>query len=125
MMKKNSDKGMRFHKTRSSLEKLNKDFYELKIIGNSFYGQLSDNNVDVWKSVLVCIAPDGDNTFIGTLIRQDGKVFEFDLDIEDPVYSNWTEISEQFFEVLEKNLNSKPWSDDVVAYQLFKEMSKS
>lgn len=74
--------------------------------------------------MLISIFPDGSNTYCGKIIRQDGRVIEFDIDFDDSDYSIWTDITDTFHDAYEKHKNSKPWMKEVVAYDLFHELGR-
>jgi len=84
-----------------------------------FYEQLTERGCDVDECVLVRLVPDGADTFFGTVIRQDGRVFDFDLVLEDSRGSEWEEKTERFLREYETHQKSKPWMPGVVAYRMF------
>ncbi|WP_427501415.1 hypothetical protein ACQE3E_07095 [Methylomonas sp. MED-D] len=56
--------------------------------------------------------------YCGKVIRQDGRVIDFDIDFDAADYSIWTDTTDAFHEIYEKNKSSKPWMKEVIAYDL-------
>jgi hypothetical protein len=119
---------MRTKKTELVEEKLveiNKKFHEKQLVDESFYQQLLQQGFVYRHSLLVSIFPDSSNTYFGKIIRQDGNVFEFDVDLDEAECSSWHEITADFREYYEKNKRVKPWLVEVVASKLFNELIHS
>jgi hypothetical protein len=66
-------------------------------------------------STLVSLVPDGANTFTGKMIRQDGRVFEFDVDVDSPEFTTWRDVTDEFQDGLRTG-RTKPWSAERLAY---------
>lgn len=100
---------------RHALEELNRRFHARKLAGKGFYAQLMEQGFAHGQCVLVSLVPDGANTYVGKIIRQDGRMFEFDVDLDVPALSSWTDVSENF----ERELRAgrfKPWAQESLAY---------
>jgi hypothetical protein len=89
------------------------------MVDSRFYIQIAERGCEVDKCVLVKIVPDGADTYFGTIIRQDGRIFEFDLALADSSASDWEETTEDFLREFERAQKSKPWRPEVVAYRMF------
>lgn len=76
------------------------------------------------KSVVYELIPEGNNSYTGKVIRQDGQVFQFDLDLDDKEYTVLDKITDEFNRQYKMLKNSKPWAKEVVSLTLFKELSK-
>jgi hypothetical protein len=98
-----------------ALADLNRRFRARELIGEAFYVQMLARGFAYPRCVLVSLVPDGSNTFVGKLIRQDGKVFDFDVDLDDPALSSWTDVSESFEQKLAAG-GFKPWSRELLAH---------
>ena len=75
--------------------------------------------------ILVELFPDGETSWFGVIIRQDCLVFEIDLDLHYPEYSEWTDISEAFHNKALRFRDIKPWLKEVVAFKQFEACKKS
>lgn len=75
-----------------------------------------------YTSILISLVPDGGNTYFGRIIRQDGQVFDFDLDLDTPRMSSWRDVTNEFRQICGRNRTTKPWSEEVVASELFREL---
>lgn len=100
---------------------LNDRFRNRELLPGEFYEQFETKGFNLPGCVLVSIFPDGDDTYCGRVIRQDGDVFKFDVDLAASCYSSWTNITVEFKTLYEKRRLTKPWSSDVVAFDIFKE----
>lgn len=98
-----------------ALAELNRRFRARALVGEAFYVQMMARGFLYAQSVLVSIVPDGSNTYLGKIIRQDGRVFEFDVDLDDPELSSWTDVSESFEQKLGAG-GFKPWSRELLAH---------
>ena len=107
--------------TKKEVIDINTKFHQKTLLESEFYRQLMQAGFVYSQCILISIFPDGGNTYCGKIIRQDGRVIEFDIDFDASGYSIWTDITDTFHEVYEKNKNSKPWMKEVVAYDLFHE----
>ena len=70
------------------------------------------------------IFPDGSNTYCGQIIRQDGQIVKFDIDLDSAEYSSWEFITNDFRKTFEKNSRTKPLIKEVVAFNLFGELAR-
>lgn len=104
---------------RQELSELTGRFRKRAIVGGAFYSLVQQQGVDVEHSVLVELIPEGPNTFSGVLIRQDGAVLEFDLDLDVPAATRWKEITEEFNDSAKSLACSKPWAREVIALEFF------
>lgn len=107
---------------KEELIELNEKFHKKLLVNEVFYKQLMKNGFSYHQCLLVSIFPDSSNTYCGKLIRQDGCVFEFDIDLDTAAYSSWEDVTGSFRELCEKNKVEKPWLKEVVAYDLFYEL---
>ena len=103
---------------------LNARFRSGEMVVSRFYAQLTERGCEVDKCVLVKLVPDGAETYFGTVIRQDGRIFEFDLALTDSSASDWEEKTGDFLREFERAQKSKPWMPEVVAYRMFMEERK-
>jgi hypothetical protein len=69
--------------------------------------------------VLVSWTPDGGNTYFGKVIRQDGRMFEFDVDLDLPQHTTWLNVTDEFLKAL-KTGRLKFCSDEKVAYEMYR-----
>lgn len=100
---------------------VNTKFHQKTLLDSEFYRQLMQAGFIYSECILISIFPDGSNTYCGKIIRQDGRVIEFDIDIDASDYSRWADITDTFHGIYEKNKKSKPWMKEVVAYDLFQD----
>ena len=107
---------------REELIELNDKFHNKSLVTESFYKQLVQAGFAYRQCVLISIFPDSANTYCGQIVRQDGCVFEFDVDLDCSEYSDWKDITDNFRKVYEQGNDKKPWSKEVVALQLFSEL---
>lgn len=106
------------------LVELNRKFHDKLLLSGDFYKQLMQAGLAYRQCLLVSIFPDSANTYCGKVIKQDGDVIEFDIDLDNSKYSSWDNITVSFRELYEKNRDTKPWLKDVVAYELFSKLEK-
>ena len=104
---------------RNDLMELNKSFHERKTLPDSFYKQLMEAGFRYRQCLLVSIFPDSGNTHCGKIIRQDGTVIEFDIDLDAAEFSLWEDVTDDFRQICEKNKHTRPWLKEVVAYNIF------
>ncbi len=95
------------------LLELNKKFHEKNIMNESFYNELNRFDINYKKSILIEMFPDGNNTYVGSLINQNRELIKFDLDLSDYKFS-----------YLAKHEMSKNLKNDM-AYKLFDEISNT
>jgi hypothetical protein len=107
---------------KEELVELNEKFYRKLLVNEEFYKQLMQNGFAYHQCLLISIFPDGSNTYCGKIIRQDGNVIEFDIDLDSAEYSSWEDVTDSFREAFDKNKVTQPWSKEVVAYELFNEL---
>ena len=107
---------------REELIELNDKFHKKQLIGDVFYRQLMQTGFAYRQCILVSIFPDGGNTYGGQIIRQDGNVIKFDIDLDSDEYSCWEDITDSFNRLYEKDKLAKPWLKEVVAYNLYREL---
>lgn len=105
-------------------ELLNQQFQSKELVGQAFYKQLKNAGFAYQFCVLVSWYMTGASEFFGKIIRQDGEIFEFDVDLDYPQYSTWANITTNFLTVYERSKRHKPWKDEVVAYGYFLEKSE-
>jgi hypothetical protein len=101
-----------------ALAELNQRFCARELLGEAFYVEMRARGFIHAQCVLVSIAPDGSNTYFGRIIRQDGRVFDFDVDLDDSAFSSWIDVTEKF----ERDLRArrfKPWSPELLAHAEF------
>ncbi len=106
------------HAVRDQTE-LNRRFRAGELLDDRFHAQLEGYGCDVETCVLVSLVPDGNETYCGTIIRQDGRVFDFDLALGDPESSEWEDRTEAFLREYEQNKKRKDFRPGVVAYRMF------
>ena len=109
---------------KSELAELNNKFHDKSLLTDSFYKQLMQAGFAYSQCILVSIFPDSSNTYCGQIIRQDGNVVEFDIDLDSAEYSSWKDITDDFRKTCEKNSRAKPWLKEVVAFNLFHELER-
>lgn len=114
--------GMKQQNAESQLRELNRLFHDRSIAAASFYQQLAACDLDVDRCVLVELVPDGAAIYFGRLISPDGTVLEFDLDLESPDYSEWSNVTDQFTEHVAASAKHKPWLPEVIAHRLHLEL---
>ncbi len=93
------------------------------MLPSSFYDQLRDKDFEYLKCVLVNVFPDDFNSYCGRIIRQDGRIFKFDLEMDEKESSLWDDVTDKFLETYRQLRKSKPWTVEVVAVQLFNKNS--
>ena len=87
---------------------LNTLFSQRKLANASFYAQLMSAGFLYQQSTLLEFFPDGDGTFCGFIVRQDGRVFRFDIDVDVPSASEFEDVSdEKKIKSLSKELRRK------------------
>lgn len=111
--------------TEEELLRLNKKFHRKTLLPKIFYKQLAENGFHYHKCLLILIFPDSNNTYSGKIIRQDGVVIEFDIDLDFHQNSTWKDITKEFQELYKKNRDIKPWVKEVVSYKLFHQLNKT
>jgi hypothetical protein len=111
-------------RARIACDVLNESFQQKKILDSSFYLMLNEMGFELPFSVLVSICPDGQGTFFGHVIRQDGKVYRFDADLNHPHLTECSDVTDKFTSDI-KTKRYKFWSQEQIAYNLFLELSKS
>jgi hypothetical protein len=104
---------------REEIRELNERFRNGALLGKSFHAQLRLHGCDPSRSVLVALVPDGANTYSGQIIKQDGSVLAFDVDLDSPDLSRWEDCTREFEQQRLRIETSKPWAPSVVAYELF------
>lgn len=109
---------------KEELVELNHKFHKRLLGTEAFYKQLILNGIAYRQCLLVSVYPDSSNTYCGKVIRQDGNVIEFDVDLDTPEYSSWNDVTNSYREWYEKNKAAKPWLREVVAYNLFYELMR-
>jgi hypothetical protein len=75
--------------------------------------------IEIEDSLLISICPDGDNTFVGSFISQDGYMYSFDIDCDDRKYSKLEKGALTVLELSSKNTGTKPWDPYQVAMKFF------
>ena len=110
-------------KARTLLIDQNQEFHEMRMLPPSFYDLLKDKNFEYLRCVLVNVFPDDFNSYCSRIIRQDGRIFKFDLEMNEKEYSIWEDVTGEFLETYNRINKSKPWSDEVIAVQMFNENS--
>lgn len=109
---------------RGGIIELNDKFQKRELGNGDFYKFFSDNGFIVSRCTLVSLFPDGNGTYCGKVIRQDGRVFNFDMDINSGDDSFMEDITDDFLVIYRENRESKPWLIEVVSYDLFNEIIK-
>jgi hypothetical protein len=110
---------------KKELIELNRKFHNRLLFPEGFYEQLLNENFICKNCVLISVFPDGSNTYCGQIIRQDGAVFEFDIDLSSPEYSFWQDITDNFTHIVTSNNVLKPWLSEIVAKSLHQEYQKN
>jgi hypothetical protein len=100
---------------RQALANLNRRFRARELVGEAFYVQLTAQGFACAQCVLVSVVPDGSSTYLGKIIRQDGRVFDFDVDLDGPALSSWTDVTESFEQKLDAG-GFKAWSPELLAH---------
>lgn len=114
---------MRSKKVESKKEQLielNNKFHKGLLLTEAFYQQLMQSGFAYRQCLLVSIFPDSSNTYSGQIIRQDGNIFNFDIDLDSAECSLWEDVTDSFRDIYERNKSRKPWLKEVVAYHLFR-----
>lgn len=104
-----------------ALVKLNEYFHSHKMLPSSFYQQLMQTGFQFAKSVMIELVPDGSNTYFGKIIRQDGRVFEFDVDLDSSECSTLDDITDEF-EMTLRNGKRRAKSDAIAAMDFFQKL---
>lgn len=104
---------------KNKLVELNKKFHDKSLLNDAFYKQLMQAGFAYSQCILVYIFPDSSNTYCGQIIRQDGKVLAFDIDLDSAKYTSWKDITDDFRKTCESSSSAKPWLKEVVAFNLF------
>src|SRR5262245_260919 len=107
---------------RKQIKDLNSSFWTGVVLGNpddsaNLNRQLEQLGIVIRKSVLIDLFPDGENQFEGRLIRQDGQICSFSIDLEDSASAGLSVETEK----LDRTL--KPWSPEILAREFFLEIS--
>jgi hypothetical protein len=68
------------------------------------------------RCVLVSLLPEGERTFTGKVIRQDGRMYDFDVVLDLPKESTWQDVTDKFEERWKRGM-MKPWSAELLAYE--------
>jgi hypothetical protein len=110
---------IKLDQARREISSLNAAFRARELLDPRFYRQLESAGFQPEKCVLVSITPDGAETYFGTLIRQDGRVFDFDIALAAPAHSEWTEITDTFLKDYRRLKKGRPWLPSIVAYDAF------
>lgn len=98
---------------------LNSKFHAKQLLTDIFYKQLIQSGFLFKQCLLISIFPDSCNTYCGQIIRQDGHIFTFDVDLDSSEYSIWKDVTEEFIQTYDKNKTIKPWLKEVVTYRMF------
>lgn len=101
---------------------LNEKLQKKSLATESFYTWLNKNGFAWRHCILISMFPDGGGTYYGMIVRQDGEVFEFDIDLDFLESSSLVNITNSFHELLNKNKITRPWLKEVIAYDLFFEL---
>ena len=104
-----------------ALVKLNEYFHSHKILPSSFYQQLMQAGFQSAKSVMIGLVPDGSNTYFGKIIRQDGRVFEFDMDLDSSEYFIMEDITDEYENTI-RNGKRRAKSDAIAAMEFFQKL---
>ena len=105
----------------TAIRQLNERFWCRDFATPAFYLQLENLGFHVPESVLVNLFPDDEHDWFGEIIRQDRKVFRFDISIYGINQSLCEESTLDFQRRLKVLSVSKPWSPEVLASKLFEE----
>jgi hypothetical protein len=105
---------------------LNMSFWAKTIAPIEFYEQLESLGVRCEESVLIAFVDDGENTYSGSLVRQDGICCSFDVDCEDSRYSSFVVHKKNIKDCAgEKDLKKKYLSSEILAFKLFAQLQES
>ena len=75
--------GIRQQKADTEIRTLNNLFHSYKLASTGFYENIELLGINVQDSILIWIAPDSGNTFIGELLNQEKKLIRFDIDCDE------------------------------------------
>lgn len=114
---------MKVQQARAAHRALNQEFHARALVDERLYQQLEARRCVVAACVLVSICPEGGDTYFGQIIRQDGRVFEFDLSLDAPANAEWVDKTHEFLAAYRRHAKTKPWLEMVVAYQAFQASS--
>ncbi|MES9863934.1 MAG: hypothetical protein ABW157_01225 [Candidatus Thiodiazotropha sp. LLP2] len=113
-------------KTLEAFNDLNESFWMKAIAPIEFYNQLESLGVRCEESILIAFVDDGENTFSGSLVRQDGVCCSFDIDCGDSSYSSFIAHHKNIKEcAFERDLKKKRLSYEFLAYKLFMQMEEN
>ncbi len=117
-----TDESLTMKGARKQIQDLNSAFWSEVVLGNpgdsaNLNRQLEQLGIVIRKSVLIDVFPDGENQFEGRLIRQDGKICGFSVDLEDPASADLQVEGEPRPQAL------PPWSAEMLAREIFAEVS--
>jgi hypothetical protein len=105
---------------------LNRSFWKKIIAPMEFYEQLEGFGVRCDESVVIAFVDDGENTYSGSLVRQDGICCSFDVDCEDSRYSSFIAHNKNIKECAgNKGLKTKRLPSEVLAFKLFTQLQES
>lgn len=120
------DKGAKIGEVvKKEIVELNDRFHNKQLLNDAFYQQLMQMEFAYKQCFLISVFPDGSNTYCGQIIRQDGHIFEFDIDLDSAEYSSWKDVTETFRQICDKNKSNKPWLREVMAYSIFSRLGIS
>jgi len=104
---------------RSEIVELNQRFHDKELLSDSFYEQLLKLGFVYCQCVLVNIFPDSGNTYCGIIIKQDGSVLEFDVDLDTPGCSRFSDITDSFQKMRTERSKTKSWKKVLIAFDFF------
>ena len=106
------------------LLKLNKKFHSKSLLTESFYVQLEQAGFMYKKCILINLFPDSSNTYCGKIIRQDGQVFEFDIDLDSHEYFSLKSGKESFNKINTNGINNELRLEQIAALNLFRKLKE-
>jgi hypothetical protein len=114
-------KSLRVDEAEKQIAVLNTYFRNRTLVGPSFYAQLEQAGFLCDRCVLVSFLPEG-GTYSGSIVRQDGRVFTFDVDLDCSEVTEWNDVTDEFLKAL-KTGRLQPWAVGRLAYEAYLQMN--
>lgn len=122
MTQRGPREGRKVDDARKALLELNRKFWGRQLLGGAFYAQLGLHGCDYRRSVVIGLVPEGARTFTGRVLRQDGTVLGFDIDLDRSESSRWEDLTQQFRDECHRLLKAKPWAPQIIASELLRSL---
>jgi hypothetical protein len=119
-MSKPASVSLKVEQSRHELRALNDRFRSRELLPEPFYAELRQHGCEPDRCVLVQLMPEGARTYSGKIIRHDGVVLSFDVDLDAPELSQWVDTTGEFEKENRRLAQRQPWASAVVAYELFR-----